>query len=156
MRHYPQHEDLGLDPEADRTEDLRSGNSDAARAGTPAASEPTNHQSTQFEEGNTMMTRSDQRAQCVHCTVPTNGGDTCSFCANYTPPMTVAQQLDAMVNLVDLARIDGNKMLRELPRDTGLFAVVDIVTALNHLRQAACLLDKAADALETDAQVVTR
>lgn len=39
MRVYPQHEDLGLDPEADRTEDLRPGNSDAARAGTPAASE---------------------------------------------------------------------------------------------------------------------
>lgn len=40
MRYYPQHEDLGLNPEADRTEDLRPGNSDAARAATPTASEP--------------------------------------------------------------------------------------------------------------------
>lgn len=39
MRTYPAHEDLGLDPEADRTEDLRPGHSDAARAATPTASE---------------------------------------------------------------------------------------------------------------------
>lgn len=39
MRIYPQHEDLGLNPEADRTEDMRPGNRDAARAATPTASE---------------------------------------------------------------------------------------------------------------------
>lgn len=30
MREYPAHEDLGLDPEADQTEDLRPGNSRTA------------------------------------------------------------------------------------------------------------------------------
>lgn len=44
MRDWPTYEDLGLDPEADRTEDLRPGNSDAARAATPTASELTPHQ----------------------------------------------------------------------------------------------------------------
>ena len=38
MRDYPAHEDLGLDPEADRTEDLRPGKSDTAGAATPTAS----------------------------------------------------------------------------------------------------------------------
>lgn len=41
MRVYPAHEDLGLDPEADRTEDLRPGNENDAGAGTPTPSEPT-------------------------------------------------------------------------------------------------------------------
>lgn len=41
MREYPQHEDLGLNPEADRTEDLRPGKSDVPRAATPGTSEPT-------------------------------------------------------------------------------------------------------------------
>lgn len=46
MRIYPQqyHADLGLDPEADRTEDLRSGNEDDPGAGTPRPSEPITQQ----------------------------------------------------------------------------------------------------------------
>lgn len=59
--------------------------------------------------------------------------------------------LDSAVNLVDLARADGNKVLRALPRDTGLFQVVDLVSALGHLRQAAVLIDRCADALESGA-----
>lgn len=41
MREHPQHEDLGLDPDADRTEDLRPGKSESPRAATPRDSEPT-------------------------------------------------------------------------------------------------------------------
>lgn len=44
MRLYPQHEDLGLDAEADRTEDLRPGKDDDPGAGTPRPSEPNHHQ----------------------------------------------------------------------------------------------------------------
>lgn len=63
--------------------------------------------------------------------------------------------LDGAVNLIDIARNNGNKVLRDLPRDTGLFQVVDLVTALCHLKQAAVLIDRCADALEAG-QVVTR
>lgn len=41
MRDYPQHEDLGLHPAADRTEDLRPEKIDDPRAATPRPSEPT-------------------------------------------------------------------------------------------------------------------
>lgn len=61
----------------------------------------------------------------------------------------VALRLDTAVNLVDLARSDGNKVLRELPSTAPLFSVVDLVTALCHLRQAALLLDGVADSLES-------
>jgi hypothetical protein len=46
-------------------------------------------------------------------------------------------------------RHDLNAVLQELPDDAPLFAVVDLVTALGHLRQAAVGIDKAADALDT-------
>ncbi|WP_231646366.1 hypothetical protein [Mycolicibacterium mengxianglii] len=88
-------------------------------------------------------------AECKSCTVPTGGADVCSFCATYSPPETVAQQLDILVNKIDLIRADGNKVLRSLPREVGLFQVVDLVTALGHLRQATVLVDRVADALET-------
>jgi hypothetical protein len=52
------------------------------------------------------------------------------------------------VNLVDLARNDLNVVLRAMSDDTPLFAVVDLVTALGHLRQAALLAGKVADTLE--------
>lgn len=93
---------------------------------------------------------------CKHCTVPIDDGDTCGFCASYTPPETPAQRLDVAVNRVDLLRADINAVLRELPPVAPLMTVVDIVSALGHLRQAAVLIDKATDALEADAAVVTR
>ena len=67
------------------------------------------------------------------------------------PPSVLSQQallLDTISNLVDLARADGNRVLRELPRTAPLFGVVDLVTALGHLRQAALLVDRCADALD--------
>ncbi|WP_460358980.1 hypothetical protein [Mycobacterium sp. ZZG] len=63
-------------------------------------------------------------------------------------PPDIAQRLDAAVNLVDLARNDGNAVLQALPKTAPLFSVVDLVTAMGHLRKAALLLDGVADTLE--------
>ncbi|TXI56256.1 MAG: hypothetical protein E6Q55_29635 [Mycolicibacterium mageritense] len=85
-----------------------------------------------------------------------DGNDVCSFCQSYVPPETSAQRIDVAVNRVDLLRHDVNDVLRGLPINAPLMAVVDIVTAIGHLRQAAVLLDKANDQLEADAAGVTR
>ncbi|MDH6245736.1 hypothetical protein [Mycobacterium sp. OTB74] len=99
-----------------------------------------------------MMT---QRTQCRYCTVPTDSGDVCAFCALYVPPVppTAAQVLDDAVNRVDLIRSDINAVIRDLPDTAPMFAIVDIVAALSNLRNAAVLLDKATDRLEADAEV---
>ncbi len=94
--------------------------------------------------------------QCRHCTVPTNGADVCPFCSTYTPPATIGQKLDVLVNRIDIVRADGNDILQGLPADAPLFAVTDLVVALNHLKRAAVSLDKASNALEADAEAVTR
>lgn len=95
--------------------------------------------------------------ECKFCTVPfEGGGDVCPFCADYTPPETIAARLDGTVGRVDLLRRDVNEILRDLPSGAPLMSVVDVVTALGHLRRAAVALDKAADALEADARAVTR
>lgn len=44
MRDHPQHEDLGLDPEADRTEDLRPQKSEDPGVAAPRSSVPNTHQ----------------------------------------------------------------------------------------------------------------
>lgn len=59
-----------------------------------------------------------------------------------------ALKLDESVNVVDLVRHDLNVVFRELPANAPLFAVSDLVGALCHLRQAAVLIDRAADLLE--------
>ncbi|WP_024445630.1 hypothetical protein [Mycolicibacterium iranicum] len=93
-----------------------------------------------------MMTQT----QCKNCTVPTSAGsDVCGFCATYTPPASPAQQLDVAVNRIDLLRADGNAVLRELPQTAPLFAAVDLVRALGHLRMASVLIDGVSDALES-------
>lgn len=94
--------------------------------------------------------------KCRHCTVPVDHGDVCTFCATYTPPVTVAQHIDVLVKKVDLIRVDGNKVLRELPSSAPLWSVVDLVAALNHLRLAAVLLDRATDRIEADTEAVQR
>ena len=91
------------------------------------------------------------QTQCKHCTVPVDTGDTCGFCDTYTPPATASQRLDIAVNKVDLLRHDLNEELQALPTTAPLMAVVDLVTALGHLRQAAVLLDQANDTLESAA-----
>jgi hypothetical protein len=88
------------------------------------------------------------QTRCKHCTIPTDTGDTCAFCAEYSPPATAPQQLAVLVNRLDLLRHDGNEILRELPTGSPLFAVADLTIALCHLRRAAVLIDKATDTLE--------
>ncbi|MGP4058881.1 hypothetical protein ACTWP6_29390 [Mycobacterium sp. 4D054] len=68
----------------------------------------------------------------------------------------VTDHLDAAVARIDSIRADINAVIRELPEDVPMFALVDIVNALWNLRNASVLLDKANDALEADAQVVQR
>ncbi|WP_082963399.1 hypothetical protein [Mycolicibacterium peregrinum] len=100
-----------------------------------------------------MMT---QQMQCKHCTIPIDSGDTCAFCATYTPPATISQRLDIAVNKVDLLRHDLNEELQSLPTSVPLMACVDLVTALGHLKRAAVALDRATDQLEAAAAEVTR
>lgn len=60
-------------------------------------------------------------------------------------------QLDQAVNMIDLARADANKVLRELPTTAPLFGCVDLVVAIGHLKQASVLLDHVADLLDAEA-----
>lgn len=121
------------------------------------------------EKGRLIRVLSDGRIQrgngtiiteCKHCTIPVDSGDTCAFCADYSPPPpepTITQRLDASVNMIDLARGDINAVMRDLPEDTSMWVIVDITNALGNLRNASVLLDKATDALEADAAAeVTR
>ena len=61
---------------------------------------------------------------------------------------TEVQLLCNAVNLVDSARHDIATVTGMLTDGAPLFAVVDVVAALSHLRQAAVLIDKAADQFE--------
>lgn len=86
---------------------------------------------------------------CERCTVPTDApGKVCSFCQTYTPPETVSQRLDVVVNRIDLLRHDLNAELQGLPDAAPLLAVTDVVVALAHLRKASVALDKATDLIE--------
>ncbi|AYE93446.1 hypothetical protein C0J29_00065 [Mycobacterium paragordonae] len=62
--------------------------------------------------------------------------------------------LDQTANMLTLARNDANSAFRILPNDAPLFAIVDLVTALGHLRQASILIDRVAESL--DAEAVSR
>lgn len=66
------------------------------------------------------------------------------------PPATIPQRLDTAVNQIDLVRADINAVLRDLPEDSPMFAIVDITNALGNLRNASVLLDKANDTIEAD------
>lgn len=156
MRTYPAHEDLGL-VDDDHTEDLRPNTRTApvdpvlpAPAGT--AQNQLNHQ---VEKGSSMTVPISGPVavaqECRHCTVPTDGADVCAFCRTYVAPATLAQQLDAATNRIDLLRRDLNAVLRELPTDSPLFAAVELVTGLCHLKRAAVALDRAADLIDTEA-----
>lgn len=69
---------------------------------------------------------------------------------------TVPQLLGDTTKLIDSIRADVNSVIRDLPDDSPMFAIVDIVNALWNLRNASVLLDKAADALEADAEAGRR
>lgn len=62
--------------------------------------------------------------------------------------MNAPKALDDAVNRIDMVRADINAVVRDLPDDTAMFAIVDIVNALWNLRNASVLLDKASDILE--------
>jgi hypothetical protein len=57
--------------------------------------------------------------------------------------------LDRIVTLVDQSRHELQGVLAVLPDSAALFACIDLVTALDHLRLAAVAIDKAADQLDT-------
>lgn len=71
------------------------------------------------------------------------------------PPPDIALTLDQAVNMITLVRNDLNKVFPTIAESAPLFAVVDILTALGHLRHAAAAIDKAADAIEADVKAVT-
>lgn len=50
MREYPNHEDLGLDPESDQTEDLRPGQRNALSGAANTAEGDQNHLPTHEQE----------------------------------------------------------------------------------------------------------
>lgn len=106
------------------------------------------------------MTTIPTPTACRHCTVPTDSGtDVCSFCKTYVPPeqpRTAPQALDDAINRIDDLRHGLNGVIRELPEDVPMFALVDVVNALWNLRNASVLLDKAVDTLESDAEAVQR
>lgn len=79
------------------------------------------------------------------------GGHT-QMCAT----LDVSLRLDTAANLIELARGDANTALRAVPADAPLFAVVDLVAALGHLRQAARLIDRAGVAIDRSSEAVTR
>lgn len=68
--------------------------------------------------------------------------------------MSAPQILDDATNRIDLIRADINAVIRDLPDDVPMFALVDIVNALWNLRNASVLLDKASDTLESDTKAV--
>lgn len=69
---------------------------------------------------------------------------------------STAQRLDDAVNRIDLVRADINAVIRDMPEDSPMFVIVDIVNALWNLRNASVVLDKATDTLESDAEAVAR
>lgn len=90
-----------------------------------------------------MMTQT----QCKACIITT---------AEPAADQTATHRLDDAVNRIDLVRADINAVIRTLPDDTPMFAIVDITNALWNLRNASVLLDKANDTIESAAAEVVR
>lgn len=65
--------------------------------------------------------------------------------------MNAVNALDDAVFRIDSIRQTINAEIRDLPEDVPMFALVDIVNALWHLRHASVLIDKATDTLDADA-----
>lgn len=106
-----------------------------------------------------MMTHEDQRTQCKHCTVPVDSGDTCAFCATYTPPAglsAVSPLLAGAATQAQQAAEDAGDALSALSNDAPLTVAVDLVTAIAHMKAARRLLDKTSDRLAADAAEVAR
>lgn len=63
------------------------------------------------------------------------------------PANESALLLDGAINVIEVARNDSVLALEALPENAPLFAAVDLVTGLGHLRQAAFLLGGVIDTL---------
>ncbi|BBX00470.1 hypothetical protein [Mycolicibacterium moriokaense] len=68
--------------------------------------------------------------------------------------MTHTQRLDDAVNRIDLIRADINAVIRDLPENVPMLALVDVVNSLWNLRNASVLLNKATETLEAAAEEV--
>ena len=109
-------------------------------------------------------TSQEAPGQCTSCTVPTDRPDgLCSFCADPPPPLDAAEAAlypahpiaDALIrcaNYAELARLDVDKLIADLPADVPLWATVDLVAARAHLTAAVKKLDTAATRI-ADAEV---
>lgn len=79
------------------------------------------------------------------------GGHTQSCAPRAAVHLDLQLLLDRAANMAELARIDGSAALQALPEGGPLFASVDLVAALGHLRLALRLIDRAAVAIERTA-----
>ncbi|MEZ0341525.1 hypothetical protein ACAG25_16255 [Mycobacterium sp. pV006] len=81
----------------------------------------------------------------------------CNAIGRHAPDCSTVQAANApqilndAVNRIDVIRADANTVLHSITKSAPLFATVDLVVGLGHLRQAALLLDGVADALESEA-----
>jgi hypothetical protein len=82
--------------------------------------------------------------ECRHCTVPTEGGDVCAFCASYEAPSQFALILSEVRTHTRYAVEDATDSIDALPEDAPLLAVADVVAARAHLIAAQRLIEKAA------------
>lgn len=113
-------------------------NSDAARVAAPTASETITHQ----RSGDISMTHPVGGTYHSCCNAIAKHGAGCAQC------------VDDAHSMAELAHRDTAIALRTLPDNAPLFATVDIVNAIAHLRAAMRLLDRAATAIErTTAEV---
>ncbi|OHV03893.1 hypothetical protein BKN37_12755 [Mycobacterium talmoniae] len=87
-----------------------------------------------------------------------DGADVCAFCRTYTPPPTNAEAdrlIASAYSHTQAAADDAGNALDILPEDAPLLAVVDLVTAIAHMKAARRCLDKAGAGFGA-AQVVRR
>lgn len=80
--------------------------------------------------------------ECRYCTVPTDGGDVCRFCRDYTPPVPDGELARLGLFLDEFAGLVGRAATR-IPGDAPLWSVIDATAAAAHVRAAARLLARA-------------
>lgn len=117
-------------------------------------------------KGRSIMSQHSDTGQCRYCTVPTEVGDVCTFCRNYTPPAESdtgnfpdagkardRDRADCIASLKSASKHtlyaaeDIGDVLESLPDDAPLFACVDLVAAVRHIGKASALLASAAQAV---------
>lgn len=91
------------------------------------------------------------QSECVHCTVPTDGDQVCTFCKNYTPPAGPGDQLAGLAHMLDEMADIASRACSRIPANAPLWSVVDATAAAAHVRTAARLLDRAAARTRTEA-----